>query len=96
MFAILFEGLLINIEEEIHHFAVLGGGGVKGHQNCKQNFCVGTNNANVRGVPGLLLLSVLLLLQFLLLLVLLHSLPLEVCSFCESSKPARNCTAAFE
>ena len=27
LFAILLEGLLIEIQEEIHHFAVLGGGG---------------------------------------------------------------------
>ena len=38
VFVILFEGLLVEIQEEIHHFAVWGGG-VKGHQNCEQNFC---------------------------------------------------------
>ena len=30
MFAILFEGLLIEIQEEIHQIAVLGGGGFRG------------------------------------------------------------------
>ena len=39
VFAILFEVLLIEIEEEIHHFAGLGGGGVKGCKNCEQTFC---------------------------------------------------------
>ena len=39
MFAILFEVLLIVIQEEIHHFAGWeGGGGVKGHKNSEQKF----------------------------------------------------------
>ena len=38
--AILFEILLIDIQEEIHHFAGWGGGGgVTGHKNCEQKFC---------------------------------------------------------
>ena len=32
VFAVLFEGLLIEIQEEIHYFAVLGGGGVRGNK----------------------------------------------------------------
>ena len=39
MFATLFEVLLIEIQEEIHHFAGWEGGGVKGHKNCEQNIC---------------------------------------------------------
>ena len=39
MFAILFEVVLIENQEEIHHVAGLGGGGGKGHRNCDQNFC---------------------------------------------------------
>ena len=39
LFAILFEVLLIQIQEEIHHFAGRGGGGVKGHKNCELKFC---------------------------------------------------------
>ena len=39
MFAILFEVLLIEIQEEIHHFAGWQGGGVKGHKNSEQNIC---------------------------------------------------------
>ena len=39
MFAILFEVILIEIQEKMHHFAGLGGGGVKGHKNCEQKFC---------------------------------------------------------
>ena len=37
-FAILFEALLIEIQEEIPHFAGWEGG-VNGHKNCEQNFC---------------------------------------------------------
>ena len=37
VFAIRFEILLIEIEEEIHHFA--GWGGFKGRENCEQTFC---------------------------------------------------------
>ena len=37
VFAILFEGLLIEIQEEIHHFAVLGGG-LKGAKIVNKNF----------------------------------------------------------
>ena len=33
------EVLLIEIQEEIHHFAVLGEGGVKGCKFCEQKFC---------------------------------------------------------
>ena len=37
--AIVFEGLFnIEIQEEIKHFAVLGGG-PKGHQKCEQKLC---------------------------------------------------------
>ena len=40
MFAILFEVLLIEIQEEIPHFCWLGGGGgVKGRKNCEQKLC---------------------------------------------------------
>ena len=39
MFAILFGVLLIEIQEEIHHFAGWEGGGVKGDKNCEQEFC---------------------------------------------------------
>ena len=39
MFAILFEALLREIQEEIHHFAGWEGGGGKGHENCEQTFC---------------------------------------------------------
>ena len=39
MFAILFEVLLIEIQEEIHHFAGWEGGGVKWCENCEQKFC---------------------------------------------------------
>ena len=39
MFAILFEVILIEIQEEIHHFAGWEGGGVKGRKNCEQTFC---------------------------------------------------------
>ena len=39
MFAILFEVLLIEIQEEIHHFAGWEGGGVKGRKNFEQKFC---------------------------------------------------------
>ena len=39
MFAILFEALLIEIQEEIPHFAGWVGGGVNGHKNCELNFC---------------------------------------------------------
>ena len=38
MFAILFEVLLIEVQEEIHHFAGWEGGGVKGHKNSEQKF----------------------------------------------------------
>ena len=38
MFAILFEALLIEIQEEIHHFAVLGGGGPRGTEIVNKNF----------------------------------------------------------
>ena len=38
MFAILFEVLLIEIQEEIHHFAGLGGGGSKGTKIVNKNF----------------------------------------------------------
>ena len=37
VFEILFEVLLIEIQEEIHHFAGWEGGG-KGHKNCEQQF----------------------------------------------------------
>ena len=36
--AILFEVLLMEIQEKIHHFAGWEGG-VKGHKNCEQTFC---------------------------------------------------------
>ena len=39
VFAILFEALLIETPEEIHHFAGWEGGGLKGHKNCEQTFC---------------------------------------------------------
>ena len=39
MFAILFQGLSIEIQEEIRHFVVLGRGEVKGHQNREQKSC---------------------------------------------------------
>ena len=39
MFAILFEVLLIQVQEEIYHFAGWEEGGVKGHNNCEQTFC---------------------------------------------------------
>ena len=40
LLAILFEGPLIEIQKEIHHFVVLGGGaGVKGDQNSEQKIC---------------------------------------------------------
>ena len=40
MFEILFEPLLIEIQEEISHFAGWeGGGGVNGQKTCEQNFC---------------------------------------------------------
>ena len=39
MFAILVEVFLIEIQEEIHHFAGWKGGGVKGHKNCEQKIC---------------------------------------------------------
>ena len=45
MFAILFEVLLIEIQEEIRHFAGWEGGLV-GHKNCEQAFCEQT------GVPS--------------------------------------------
>ena len=38
VFAILFEVLLIEIQEEIHHFAGWEGG-VKGHKKCEQTSC---------------------------------------------------------
>ena len=38
MFAILFEALLIEIQEEIHHFADLGGGGLRGAKIVNKNF----------------------------------------------------------
>ena len=38
MFAILFEALLIEIQEEIHHFAGLGRGGVKRRKIVKKKF----------------------------------------------------------
>ena len=38
MFAILFEVLLIEIQEEIYHFAGWEGGGVEGRKNCDLNF----------------------------------------------------------
>ena len=38
MFAILFEGLLIEIQEEIHHFAVLGGGRLRGTKIVNKHF----------------------------------------------------------
>ena len=40
VFAILFEALLIEIQEEITHFAVWGGGVM--HKNCEQNYCAQT------------------------------------------------------
>ena len=39
MSAILFEVLFIQTQEEIHLFAVLGGGSVEGRQNCEPIFC---------------------------------------------------------
>ena len=39
MFAILFDVLLIEIQEEMLHFAGWEGGGVKGRKNCEQKFC---------------------------------------------------------
>ena len=39
LFAMLFEVLLIEIQEDIHHFAGWEEGGVKGHKNCEQTFC---------------------------------------------------------
>ena len=39
MFAILFEVLLIEIQEEFHNFAGWEGGGVKGRKFCEQKFC---------------------------------------------------------
>ena len=38
MFAILFEVFLIEIQEEIHHFAGWEGGGVKGTKIVNKNF----------------------------------------------------------
>ena len=38
MFAILFEGLFIEIQEEIQHFAVLGGGGLRGTKIMNEHF----------------------------------------------------------
>ena len=38
MFAILFEVLLIEIQEEIHHFAGWEGGGLKGRKIVNKNF----------------------------------------------------------
>ena len=38
MFVILFGVLLIEIQEEIHHFAGWKGGGVKGHKIANKNF----------------------------------------------------------
>ena len=46
-FAILFEVLLMQIQEEIHHFAAWEGG-VEGHQNCEQNFCEETGVSSYR------------------------------------------------
>ena len=39
MFAILFEVLLIQIQEEIYHFAGWVGGGFNGHKNWELKFC---------------------------------------------------------
>ena len=39
MFAILFEALFFENQEEIHQFAGWEGGGFKGHKNCEQKFC---------------------------------------------------------
>ena len=36
---LLIEVLLIETQEEIHHFAGWEGGGVKGRKNCEQKFC---------------------------------------------------------
>ena len=47
MFAILFEVLLIEFQEEIHHFAGWEGG-VKGHKNCQQRFCEQTGISYLR------------------------------------------------
>ena len=38
MFAILFEVLVIQVQEEIHHFAVLGGGGSRGTKIVSKRF----------------------------------------------------------
>ena len=38
MFAILFEALLIEIQEEIHHFADWEGGGLRGAKIVNKNF----------------------------------------------------------
>ena len=43
----------MEIEEEIHHFAVLGKGGVKGHQNCEQTFCEQTGVSYSRRRAGM-------------------------------------------
>ena len=48
MFAILFEVLLIEIQEEIHHFAGWERGGVKGHQKIVSN-----NFVNKKAFPTL-------------------------------------------
>ena len=50
MFAILFEVLLIEIREEIHHFAGWEVG-VKGHKNCEQKFCEQTGVSYLRNMP---------------------------------------------
>ena len=39
VFAILFEGLWMAIQEEIHHFASLGGGGLRGAKTVNKNCC---------------------------------------------------------
>ena len=38
MFAILFEVLLIEVQEEIHRFVGWEGRGFEGHKNCEQKF----------------------------------------------------------
>ena len=48
MFAILFEVLLIENQEEIHHFAGWEGGGVKGRKNCEQTFCEQTGVSYIK------------------------------------------------
>ena len=52
MFAILFEALLIEIQEEIPHFPGWEGGGVNEHKNCEQKFCEQTGVSYLRLMNG--------------------------------------------